>query len=60
MAALGTPAGIGMFHPVLGEIIAVIEVAVALTVLGTALFGSAALSERAFRLLRWVRNRPEP
>jgi hypothetical protein len=33
---------------------------VILTVLGTALFGSETLSERAFRLLRWMGNRPEP
>ena len=35
---------------------AIAELAVALTVIGTALFGSPELSERAFRLLRW--NRP--
>ena len=34
--------------------------AVALTVIAVALFGSQALSERAFRLLRWFGNRPEP
>ena len=28
--------------------------------MGTALFGSRALSERTFRLLRWIANRPEP
>jgi hypothetical protein len=33
---------------------------VALTVIAVALFGSQALSERAFRLLRWFGNRPEP
>ena len=43
-----------------GEVIAFIEVAVMLTIIGTALFGSSALSERAFRLLRWIANRPEP
>jgi hypothetical protein len=35
---------------------AIAELAVALTVIGTALFGSLELSERAFRLLGW--NRP--
>lgn len=59
-ASLATPVGIGVLHPLLGEVIAIIEVAVVLTILGTALFGSPALSERAFRLLRWLRNRPEP
>jgi len=49
-----------VLYPLLGWIVTGIEVAVILTVLGTALFGSQALSERAFRLLRWVANRPEP
>jgi hypothetical protein len=60
VASLGTPAGIAILHPMLGEIIAVIEVMMVLTIIGTALFGSPALSERAFRLLRWIGNRPEP
>ena len=49
-----------MLHPLLGEVIAITEVVVALTVIAVALFGSKALSERAFRLLRWFGNRPEP
>jgi hypothetical protein len=32
----------------------------ALTVFAVALFGSKAVSERGFRLLRWFGNRPEP
>ncbi len=60
MTSLGTPLGIGILHPVLGEVIAAIEVVVVLTIIGTALFGSPALSDRAFRLLRWMGNRPEP
>jgi len=40
--------------------IAIAEIVVALTVIVVALFGSQALSERAFRLLRWFGNRPEP
>lgn len=60
LASVGTPVGIGVLHPTLGEALAVIEVAVALTIIGTALFGNPALSERAFRLLRWIGNRPEP
>ena len=47
-----------MAGPLLGQI--AIELAATLTVLGTALFGSQALSERAFRLLRWIANRAEP
>ena len=49
-----------MLNPLLGEVIAITEVVVALTVIAVALFGSQALSERAFRLLRWFGNRPEP
>jgi hypothetical protein len=49
-----------MLHPLLGTAIAGIEVVVVLTIIATALFGSRALSERAFRLLRWFGNRPEP
>jgi len=60
VTALGTPAGIGVLHPMLGEIVAIIELVVALTIIGTALFGSSDLSDRAFRLLRWIGNRPEP
>ena len=59
-ASLGAPASIGLLHPMLGEVIAVIELVVLLTIVGTALFGSQTLSERAFRLLRWLGNRPEP
>jgi len=59
-ASLGTAVGIGMLHPLLGEIIAITEIVVTLTVIAVALFGSKALSERAFRLLRWFGNRPEP
>ena len=49
-----------MLNPLLGEVIAITEIAVALTVIAVALFGSQALSDRAFRLLRWFGNRPEP
>jgi hypothetical protein len=57
---LGTPTGIGVLHPVLGEAAACIELLVMLAVLGTALFGAKQYSDRAFRLLRWTANRPEP
>jgi hypothetical protein len=60
VTAFGIPAGIGVLHLMLGEIVAIIELVVALTIIGTALFGSPDLSERAFRLLRWIGNRPEP
>jgi len=60
VASLGSAVGIGVLHPLLGEVIAITEIVVALTVIAVALFGSQALSERAFRLLRWFGNRPEP
>ena len=40
VASLVTPVGIGVLHPLLGEVLAVIEVVVVLTIIGTALFGS--------------------
>jgi hypothetical protein len=60
LVSAGAPLGTALLHPLLGERLAITELAVILTVLGTALFGSQVLSERAFRLLRWLRNRPEP
>ena len=59
-ASLGSAVGIGVLHPLLGEVIAITEIAVVLTVIAVALFGSKTLSERAFRLLRWLGNRAEP
>jgi len=56
---VGTSAALGMFHPMLGAAIVGIEIVVVLTIIATALFGSQALSERAFRLLRWFGNRPQ-
>jgi hypothetical protein len=60
LTSLGTPIGIGVADPLLGQIAIATELAVALTIIGTALFGNQALSERAFRLLRWIVNCPEP
>ncbi|MFG1965749.1 hypothetical protein [Nonomuraea sp. NPDC049028] len=47
-------------HPELGVALVTLEAIVVVAVLGAALFGSEVTSERAFRLLRWVANRPEP
>jgi hypothetical protein len=58
--SIGTPLSAAILHPLFGEVTAVVELIVILTVLGTALFGSQTLSERAFRLMRWLGNRPEP
>jgi hypothetical protein len=60
LAAAGVPVAGGALHPILGEIVLLVELVVVLTLVGTALFGSLDLSERAFRLLRWIGNRPEP
>lgn len=59
-ASVGVPAGVGLLHPVIGEIVLFVELAVTLIILATALFGTQKYSERAFRLMRWVANRPEP
>lgn len=58
--AVGVPAAVGWLHPLLGQALAMIEVAIIVSVLTSALFGSSVISERAFRLLRWSANRPEP
>jgi hypothetical protein len=69
--ALGAGAGVlgsegvaGFLHPAVGEALAVADVVVPL-VLGLVLIivilaGSDQACERAFRLLRWAANRPEP
>jgi hypothetical protein len=59
VVGLGTPAGLSAIHPLLGELVFSIEMAIIVTVIATALFGTSELSERAFRLLRWLGNRPE-
>jgi hypothetical protein len=59
IASLGTSIGIEVLSPALGELIVAIELAAMLAIIGTALFASPALSERAFRILRWIANRPE-
>ena len=60
VAGIGAPATLFMLHPLLGGIVALVELTVVLTIFGTALYGSETLSQRAFRLLRWMVNRPEP
>jgi hypothetical protein len=42
----------------LGGAVVIIEVMAVLTIIGTALFGSETLSERAFRLLQWLGGPP--
>lgn len=45
------------FIPVLALIVPVIVLILALTLIGIAVFGP---QDRVFRLLRWLRDRPEP
>jgi len=60
----GVEGAIGYLYPLLGVILAIIDVvipsAVALILLLAILRGSDKTCERVFRLLRWVANRPEP
>jgi|HubBroStandDraft_5_1064220.scaffolds.fasta_scaffold1392417_1 hypothetical protein len=58
--AFGLPGTLWAFCPLLGGTFVVVEMLATLTITGTALFGSLALSERAFRLLCWIADRPEP
>jgi hypothetical protein len=60
LTSLGAPIGIGAADHLLGLTAFAIELTAALTIIGTALFGSQVISERAFRILRWIANRPEP
>jgi hypothetical protein len=61
LAADGT---VGYFHPAAGVVLAAAEAGVpmliALILLAAILLGSSQTCERAFRLLRWTVNRPEP
>jgi hypothetical protein len=65
--AVGGIAAVYDPHPLAGLVIviggvavAVVVIATAVAIIAAALFGSAAASDRAFRLLRWFANRPEP
>ncbi|MFC6081543.1 hypothetical protein [Sphaerisporangium aureirubrum] len=59
-AGLGGPALAWLAHPVMGTVLVCALIGLVLTVAAAALFGSKVISERAFRLLRWIANRPEP
>lgn len=59
-SAIGGIAAAYYLHPLVGLAIVICETAVATITIATALFGSATTSDRAFRLLRWLANRPEP
>jgi hypothetical protein len=59
VAPAGASAAIGVLHPFIGVVIALVAMSAALTILGTAMFGSPELSRRAFRLMCLIGNRPE-
>jgi len=63
-AGIGADAGLAYVNRSLGTIVTLIEVAgaivIILVLLTTILYGSKDTCERAFRLLRWIRNQPEP
>jgi hypothetical protein len=59
-SAIGGIAAAYYLHPIVGLAIVICETGVAMVTIATALFGSATTSDRAFRLLRWLTNRPEP
>jgi hypothetical protein len=62
--SVGAEGALGYLHPALGEALAVADVAVPMIIIGVLLTailcGSKETHERAFRLLRWIANRPEP
>jgi hypothetical protein len=60
ISALAVPTGAGLACPSLGLAAAAAEVAIVVTVIFTALYGSDRHSTRAFRLLRWAFDRSEP
>lgn len=60
LSALVPPGALSVIHPAFAIALIFIEFGLCIAVVGTALYGSNTVSERAFRLLRWVANKPEP
>jgi hypothetical protein len=59
-AAATVPAAAWEVHPALGAVIVCLQTTAGITLIAAALFGSERLSERAFRLLRWITDSVEP
>jgi len=59
-SAIGSIAAAYYSHPLVSLAIIIPGASLAVVTMITALFGSATTSDRAFRLLRWCTNRPEP
>lgn len=60
LGAVGAPTFSAFLDPILGQMLAVAEISTLLVIVFTALFATQHISERAFRLLRWCGDRPEP
>ncbi|MGH3171550.1 MAG: hypothetical protein ACRDN0_37525, partial [Trebonia sp.] len=59
-SVIGGIAAVYCPHPLVGQVTVICETAVVVITIATALFGSKTTSDRAFRLLRWLANNPEP
>ncbi|SDI51528.1 hypothetical protein SAMN05421505_16220 [Sinosporangium album] len=57
---VAVPVGAWLAHPALGAALAVVEIGLVAAVVLSALWGSAHVSERAFRLMRLALGRAEP
>lgn len=57
--AIGAPTALSYFRPYFGLACTSGEVAMIVITFAAALFGTRTISERAFRLLRWIADRPE-
>ena len=60
LGAIGLPASGEYLNPMVGQVLAIAEIITLLVVVSAALFGARHVSERAFRLLRWCADHPEP
>lgn len=49
-----------VLHPVLEAVLLATELIFVLIVFGIVVYGTQEQADRIFRLLRWLRNRPEP
>jgi hypothetical protein len=54
------PGAAACLNPVLGGVLAAVDVVVPLVAALVVLCGSAEACDRVFRLLRWIADRPEP
>lgn len=57
---LAADTGVAVLNPAVGTVLLACEAAIPLIILIIAVIGPSATGERAFRLLRWMTDRPEP